>query len=164
MKIRLLIILFLAALLLGLSSISSAQSLGFSAIRVIDSQDGLLTVPSGKVWKIVNINGGSGQITVTGASTRHCGTSCSGGVCSSSSCKYEGFIWELNGVPMDQVDGCFVCSGSNCSNIANCPPTHTYNVGQLPQVNVPFWLEASNTIEVNASNVFFSIIEFNIVP
>jgi hypothetical protein len=139
-------------------------SLQFNQVQVFSNTESILTVPANKVWKITNVNGGDGQITVTGASSRHCGTTCGGGSCSSSSCRYRGFVWELNGVPLDPVDGCFICAGSTCSNISNCPPTHTFNASQLPTINTPFWLETGNTLEINASNVFFSVIEFNIIP
>jgi hypothetical protein len=66
---------------------------------------------------------------------------------------------------MDAVDGCYNCGGSSCyTSINNCPPSHTFAVGALPSIQTPFWLETGNTLQVNASNVFFSIIEFNIVP
>ena len=165
MKIRIIAIAILSSILLLIGGLSYGQgSLQFNQVHVFSSSDGLVTVPANKVWKISNVNGGDGQITVTGAASRHCGTSCSGGSCSSSSCRYVGYVWELNGVALDPVDGCFVCAGSTCSNISNCPSSLTFNVSQLPTINTPFWLETGNTLEINASNVFFSVIEFNIIP
>lgn len=158
------ILMFCAALLFSATGMM-AQSLTFNQVLLLSSADSLQTVPTNKVWKIENVNGGDGMITVTGASSAHCGTTCTGGTCSSSSCRYVGYIWELNGVNMSEVVGCYNCGGSTCyNNLPGCPANYTYSVTNLPAVNTPFWLRPGNTVKINASNVYFSILEFNTGP
>ena len=160
-KYYILFVILFGGWMLGIS----AQSLAFNQVHVFSSADGLQTVPAGKCWKIENANGGGGTMFVTGALTSHCGTTCTGGSCAQSSCLFEGFIWELNGANIDAVTGCFVCASGSCySSISNCPPTYSFAVSQLPVMRVPFWMKSGNTLRINATNVFFSVIEFNIVP
>jgi hypothetical protein len=124
------------------------------------------TVPQNKTWKIVNAVNAPGQMTVSGAVSTHCGSTCGGGWCGESSCFYVGHLFELNGVGLNPSNGCHYCGvGSPCSNgIANCPATHTFTTQVVVNFPSPFWLKAGNTLKVNAGNLFFSIIEFNIVP
>lgn len=153
------------AWILSLSLLAQGGALQYNQTLVIDHTDGLIIVPAGKTWKIVNMRNTGGQITATGAVSGHCGTSCSGGVCSSSSCRYLAYLYDINGIGFNEAVGCFVCSGSACTGgTGNCPPTYTYNVNMTASLNTPFWLASGNTFEVNVTNMLVSILEFNIVP
>jgi|Wag4MinimDraft_19_1082662.scaffolds.fasta_scaffold15429_4 hypothetical protein len=145
---------------------SQAQSLTYNQTIVLDQSVGVDTVPQNKTWKIVNAVNAPGQMTVSGAVSTHCGSTCGGGWCGESSCFYVGHLFELNGVGLNPSNGCHYCGvGSPCSNgIANCPATHTFTTQVVVNFPSPFWLKAGNTLKVNAGNLFFSIIEFNIVP
>lgn len=139
-------------------------ALQYNQTLVIDHTDGLITVPAGKTWKIVNMRNTGGQITATGAVSGHCGTSCGGGVCSSSSCRYLAYLYDINGIGFNEAVGCFVCSGSTCTGGTGIAP-NTYlqrEYDGLPKH--PFWLAAGNTFQVNVTNMLVSILEFNIVP
>lgn len=158
-------LLFIKALLLLFAFMSSGQgSLQFNQVLLISSDDGLVTVPEDKVWKIVSVNGGNGTIFSDSPVSAHCGTTCTGGSCSYSSCLFEAFIWELNGSPTGRITGCKNCSGSTCYNNIEACGTHSWDVVELPQVNTPLWLAETNTLKVNMTDAYFSIIEFNIIP
>ncbi len=158
------ILLLVSFLIVIVFSINAQGSLQFNQVLTTSSSDGLVTVPEGKVWKIVSVNGGYGQIFSDTPVSAHCGTTCSGGVCSSSSCLFEAFIWELNGSTLSRVTACKVCSGGDCYNNIGACGTHTWTVEQLPVIQAPIWLKAENTLKVNMSGVYFSTIEFNIIP
>ncbi len=142
-----------------------SQSLTYNQTIVLDVSQGLVTVPQNKTWKIVNAVNAPGQITVTGAASGNCGSSCNGGSCSVSSCSYLGYLFELNGVGLNPANGCYNCGNtSSCTVTANCPASFTYTTPVVVNFPCPFWLKSGNTIQVNAGNLFFSIIEFNIIP
>ena len=144
---------------------SQAQSLTYNQTIVLDQSVGLDTVPQNKTWKIVNAVNAPGQITVSGAASGNCGSSCNGGSCSVSSCSYLGYLFSLNGVGLNPANGCYNCGNtSSCTVVGNCPASFTYTTSVVVNFPCPFWLKSGNTIQVNAANLFFSIIEFNIVP
>lgn len=142
-----------------------AQSLTYNQTIVLDQSVGLATVPQNKTWKIVNVVNAPGQMTITGAAFGNCGNTCNGGSCSVSSCTYLGHLFELNGVGLNPSNGCFNCGNtSSCTTLANCPASHTFTTSVVVNFPCPFWLKSGNTLKLNAGNLFFSIIEFNIVP
>lgn len=142
-----------------------AQSLTYNQTIVLDQSVGLATVPQNKTWKIVNAANAPGQMTITGAAFGNCGNTCNGGSCSVSSCTYLGHLFELNGVGLNPSNGCFNCGNtSSCTTLANCPASHTFTTSVVVNFPCPFWLKSGNTLKLNAGNLFFSIIEFNIVP
>lgn len=146
--------------------------LRFSQVRLITSADDEVTVPVETVWEIVGVNGAQGETGSSALLSNHCGSVCAEGLfdCGESSCKYEGFIWELNGIPIGRLQGCFVCSGSDCAaggfgSIANCPSALTLatsNPGAV--VSVPFWLNEGTTLKLNATNTLLSVLEYVVVP
>lgn len=140
------------------------QSLSFNQSLLVTSASGQVTVPAGKVWKVVSGLSGDGTVTSTLALTHHCGGSCSGGSCGSYSCYYRKGLYAVNGIEFSYVYGCNSC-GSGCNSLANCPASYTYGYSLSDfKFEGPFWMPAGATFQVFGSSIVFSVLEFNIVP
>ncbi len=136
--------------------------------RLITSADGVSIVPAGKVWKIVNVNGGAGTVPSGPPIRNSCGGKCAGGTCDVSSCSYAGFLIELNGVPIGPVKGCAICPGSTCSpgigTIAGCPAATDIAIDEMAvELRTPFWLPSGASLRINVTNTFVSILEFDAI-
>ncbi len=129
--------------------------------RVLNMSNGTnYTVPEGKVLKIESINYNSPSIVSNYVS---CYVNCPGcGASSGVTCAYEGVNYLVIGSNVFGGGGgsLYVGSGGACSV---CPPTKSDN---LPSTvfTYPIWLGQGQIVNVLASGIFVSAIEFNIVP
>jgi hypothetical protein len=146
-----------------------------AAVVSLTVADGLLTVPVGKAWKVVAVNGGAAGIAVTPTAVYH-NQQCNGFSQSAySSCLYTGYMWELDGVPIGKVTHCHNCTGDvgagcwgdgSSSDTSNCPVGINVSLGEIGEiantfVNIPFWLAGGQTFKVNPGNTFVSVLEFD---
>jgi hypothetical protein len=118
------------------------------------------TVPTGKVLKIESINFNNPTTSVPYSS---CIINCpSCGPSSGVTCYYSGinYLTIDNNVFFAPNGQLYITSGGLCSV---CPSTQTVSLSSNT-FNLPIWLNSGKNVSIQASGIFISAIEFNIIP
>jgi len=132
--------LFVILLITGAVSLLRAQSLQFSRVLLLSSEQ---TVPQGYIWKIESCLGVR--------------TTSSGG--SSMQTPPDSHLILINSVPISVATngyGTIAADGSNSS----------YWYGSKTEVctTMPIWLPEGTTVNISSNVNFISIVEFKIIP
>jgi hypothetical protein len=168
--------LFVAVGLLFSLSAFAQGSLQFGQAVIVTANDGIVTVPANKVWKVMSV---FGEATADGQCYQllpYC-VSSSWPASSTDDLKVKGF--KVNGkVVWRAVEPTFDaviyyqqpnCTGSttqmsgyaNCANYVNNDLSKGFD--ELA-ASLPFWVPTGATLECLGSDTFISLIEFNIIP
>jgi hypothetical protein len=133
----------------ALSLVSSAQSLQFSTVLLVDNNQ--QTVPAGKVWKVTSISGGARNFCIDIPSSPYYA-------------RANGLGFYVNGTLMGKMTSTSsthytdpACSASGC-----CAGSFG-TIGENGDM-VPMWLPAGTTLEAVAPEILLSVIEFTVVP
>ena len=154
-------ILFSSLCVLFALSLKAQGNLQFN--QVLNIENGMnYTVPTGKVLKIESINYVNPSAIVNYSS---CTINCPGcGASSGVTCYYTSINYLRIGNNIYSAStapgGVYINSGGACSV---CPATQTLSVSPTNLI-LPIWLGSGKNVNVLASGIFISAIEFNIVP
>lgn len=132
---------------LGLMSIIglSAQSLTFSQVLLVDNNTA--TVPAGKVWKVENM---ATTVGISSSSTTN----------TSTATPPTSFTYFLNGTEVS----CTRFIGGYTSGYNGSSSSQSRAVSGPDRDIFPFWLPAGSSLATGSNVLYFSVVEFNVVP
>ncbi len=149
------IFLFVAVVAASLT-VKAQGNLQFN--QVLNMSNGTnYTVPEGKVLKIESINFNSAAIVSDYLSCNVNGNA------TGVTCYYQSLNYLVLGGNVFNVGTSSIYYGVNGASCGYCPATRTQSVPS-ETFNFPIWLSSGQSVNVLASGIFVSAIEFNIVP
>ncbi len=155
-------IVILCALLLGAMATHAQSTLAYSNALIVSNT--VETVPEGKVWKVTSVYGIALNQCVNMSSTFGLDNYSNSGRHDS---RVNMSAFDVNGNRVYSIvehkARIWCTTNSNCSSA--CAEYTQENRGTVIPTNpniLPMWLPAGTTLNTNASNVFLSVLEFDV--